>query len=464
MEKRNIIADLIASSTMGSEVTVMGWVKTKRDSKGGFSFLEVNDGSTIKNIQVIADNQLPNYDQEIVRLTTGCSVMVSGTLLESPGKGQNVEIQAKEIRITGWADPERYPLQKKRHSFEYLRNVAHLRPRTNTFGAVARIRNAMSYGIHSFFQERGFFYVHSPIITGSNCEGAGEMFQVTTLDLERLALEGNTVDFEEDFFGKPANLTVSGQLEAEIYALALGKVYTFAPTFRAENSNTYRHLAEFWMVEPEMAFCDLEENMALAEDLIKNTLVYILEHCEDDMDFFNRFVKTDLISGLQDTINSSFEHLTYTEAIEILSKAEKKFEFLPAWGNDIQSEHERYLCEEVFDNAVVVTDYPKEIKPFYMKVNEDGKTVKAMDVLLPGIGEIIGGSQREDDYEVLLNRIRETNLDPNDYWWYLDLRKYGTVVHSGFGFGFERFMQFVTGLTNIRDVIPFPRAPKNLEF
>ena len=464
MGKRHIIADLIASSDLGSEVTVMGWIKTKRESKGGFSFLEVNDGSTIKNIQVVADHQLPNYDQEVVKITVGCSVIVNGTLVESPGKGQKVEIQAKEVRVTGWADPEGYPLQKKRHSFEYLRTIAHLRPRTNTFGAVARIRNAMSYAIHRFFQERGFFYVHSPIITGSNCEGAGEMFQVTTLDLERLALEGGKVDFREDFFGKQASLTVSGQLEAEIYALALGQVYTFAPTFRAENSNTYRHLAEFWMVEPEMAFYDLEENMALAEDLIKDTLGYILEHCEDDLDFFNRFVKTDLISSIHNITNNTFEHLTYTEAIEILSKATVKFEFLPAWGNDMQSEHERYLCEEVFNKAVVVTDYPKEIKPFYMKVNADGKTVKAMDVLLPRIGEIIGGSQREDDYDVLLSRIKEMNLDPNDYWWYLDLRRYGTVVHSGFGFGFERLMQFVTGLTNIRDVIPFPRAPKNLEF
>jgi asparaginyl-tRNA synthetase len=464
MEKRHLIADLTALSDLGSEVTIMGWVKTKRDSKGGFSFLEVNDGSTIKNIQVIADNQMSNYEQEIVRLTAGCSVMVKGTFLESPGKGQTVEIRAKEIRVTGWADPEKYPLQKKRHSFEYLRTIAHLRPRTNTFGAVARIRNAVSYAIHRFFQERGFLYVHTPIITGSNCEGAGQMFQVTTLDLERLSIEDGKVDFSEDFFGKPAGLTVSGQLEAEIYALSMGNVYTFAPTFRAENSNTYRHLAEFWMVEPEMAFCDLEGNMAIAEDLIKETLASILDRCKDDLDFFNRFVKTDLLESLHDTLSSSFEHLTYTEAIDILSKAGKKFEFPPAWGSDIQSEHERYLCEEVFHKPVVVIDYPKEIKPFYMKVNPDDKTVKAMDVLLPRIGEIIGGSQREDDYEILLSRIKEMGLDPNEYWWYLDLRKYGTVVHSGFGFGFERFLQFVTGLTNIRDVIPFPRAPKNLEF
>lgn len=464
MEKRHTIADLLAFPELESDITVMGWIKTKRDSKGGFSFLEVNDGSTIKNIQVIADNNLPNYLQDIMKLTAGCSVVVKGTLVVSPAKGQNVEIQAKEVRVTGWSDPESYPLQKKRHSFEYLRTIAHLRPRTNTFGAVARIRNAMSYGIHRFFQERGFVYIHSPIITGSNCEGAGEMFRVTTLDLERLAHDRHTLNFEEDFFGKPAGLTVSGQLEAEIYALALGKVYTFAPAFRAENSNTYRHLAEFWMIEPEMAFCDLEENMSVGEDLIKNTLAYILENCEDDMGFFSRFVKTDLLESLHDTLNSSFEHLTYTEAIELLSNADKKFEFLPRWGNDIQSEHERYLCEEVFHKPVVVVDYPKEIKPFYMKVNEDGKTVKAMDVLLPRIGEIIGGSQREDDYDILLSRIQEMNLDPRDYWWYLDLRRYGTVVHSGFGFGFERFMQFVTGLTNIRDVIPFPRTPKNLEF
>jgi len=464
MTKRQIIADLIGSTDLGSEVTVMGWVRTKRDSKGGFSFLEVNDGSTIKNIQVVAEKRLPNYTKEIFMLTTGCSVIVTGILVESPGKGQSVEIKATAIRVIGWADPGSYPLQKKRHSFEYLRTIAHLRPRTNTFGAVARIRNTLSYAIHSFFQDRGFMYIHSPIITGSNCEGAGEMFKVTILDLERIVQKGDKVDFRDDFFGKPANLTVSGQLEAEVYALALGKVYTFGPTFRAENSNTYRHLAEFWMVEPEMAFCDLEENIALAEDFIKSILSHILEKCKDDMDFFNRFVKTDLISSVHDTITASFEHLTYTEAIEILSRVGERFEFPAEWGKDIQSEHERYLCEVVFKKPVVVTDYPKEIKPFYMKVNKDGKTVKAMDVLLPRIGEIIGGSQREDDYDVLLTRIKEMNLDPSDYWWYLDLRKYGTVVHSGFGFGFERLMQFVTGLTNIRDVIPFPRTPKNLEF
>lgn len=464
MMKRKKIAELIESGDFGSEVTIMGWVRSRRDSKGGFSFLEINDGSTIKNIQVLAEGKLANYTQEILKLTTGCSVIVKGILVESPGKGQKVEVQATEVNLVGWADPETYPLQKKRHSFEHLRTIAHLRPRTNTFGAVARIRNAMSYAIHTFFQDRGFIYLHSPIITGSNCEGAGDMFNVTTLDLQRVPNKDGKVDFREDFFGKPANLTVSGQLEAEVYALALGNVYTFGPTFRAENSNTSRHLAEFWMIEPEMAFCDLEENIDLAEEFIKSILACILKKCKDDMDFLNRFVDKDLISTIDAIINNYFEHLTYTEAIEILSKVREGFEFPVEWGKDIQSEHERYLCEVVFKRPVAVTDYPKEIKPFYMKVNKDGRTVKAMDILLPGIGEIIGGSQREDDYETLLSRIKETSLDPADYWWYLDLRRYGTVVHSGFGLGFERLIQFTTGLANIRDVIPFPRTPMNLEF
>jgi len=464
MKKRKKIAELIESSDFGSEVTLMGWVRTRRDSKGGFSFLEINDGSTIKNIQVLAQGTLANYTQEILKLTTGCSVIVKGILVESPGKGQKVEVQATEVTVGGWADPETYPLQKKRHSFEHLRTIAHLRPRTNTFGAVARIRNAMSYAIHSFFQDRGFIYVHSPIISGSNCEGAGDMFNVTALDLQRVPSKDGKVDFTEDFFGKPANLTVSGQLEAEVFALALGNVYTFGPTFRAEDSNTSRHLAEFWMIEPEMAFCDLKENIDLAEEFIRSILASVLKNCGDDMAFLNRFVDKDLMATVDNVINKSFEQLTYTEAIEILSKARKGFEFPVEWGKDIQSEHERYLCEVVFKRPVAVTDYPKEIKPFYMKVNKDGRTVKAMDILLPRIGEIIGGSQREDDYETLLNRIKETNLDPADYWWYLDLRKYGTVIHSGFGLGFERLIQFVTGLANIRDVIPFPRTPKNLEF
>jgi len=461
--KRKKIAELIESGDFGSDVTVMGWVRTRRDSKGGFSFLEINDGSTIKNIQVLAEGTLANYAQEILKLTTGCSVIVKGILAESPGKGQKVEVKATEVTVVGWADPEKYPLQKKRHSFEHLRTIAHLRPRTNTFGAVARIRNAMSYAIHTFFQDRGFVYLHSPIITGSNCEGAGDMFNVTTLDLQRVPNKDGRVDFREDFFGKPANLTVSGQLEAEVYALALGNVYTFGPTFRAENSNTSRHLAEFWMIEPEMAFCDLKENLDLAEEFIKSILASVLRNCTDDMAFLNRFVDKDLIATVNDVVNSSFEHLTYTEAIEILSKVREGFEFPVGWGKDIQSEHERYLCGH-FKRSVAVTDYPKEIKPFYMKVNKDGRTVRAMDILLPGIGEIIGGSQREDDYETLLTRIKEMNLDPADYWWYLDLRKYGTVVHSGFGLGFERLIQFVTGLANIRDVIPFPRTPMNLEF
>ena len=461
--KRKKIAELLESTDFGSEVHILGWVRTKRESKGGFCFLEINDGSSIKNIQVLAEERLANYTEEILKLTTGCSVIVKGVLVESPGKGQRVEVQATDVKTIGWTEPDTYPLQKKKHSFEYLRTIAHLRPRTNTFGAVARIRNAMSYAIHTFFQDRDFIYIHSPIITGSNCEGAGDMFKVTTLDLQGLKDKEGEVDFGEDFFGKPASLTVSGQLEAEVYALALGDVYTFGPTFRAENSNTSRHLAEFWMVEPEMAFCDLEENIDLAEEFIKGILAHTLKDCRDDMDFLSRFVDKDHISTIDDIINSSFEHITYTEAVEILSKAREGFEFPVEWGKDIQSEHERYICA-YFKRPVVVTDYPKEIKPFYMKVNEDGRTVKAMDVLLPGIGEIIGGSQREDDYEPLLKRIKETNLDPADYWWYLDLRKYGTVVHSGFGLGLERLIQFVTGLSNIRDVIPFPRTPKNLEF
>ncbi len=463
MMKRKKIAELLESTDFGSEVHILGWVRTKRESKGGFCFLEINDGSSIKNIQVLAEERLANYTEEILKLTTGCSVTVKGVLVESPGKGQKVEVQATDVKTIGWTEPDTYPLQKKKHSFEYLRTIAHLRPRTNTFGAVARIRNAMSYAIHTFFQDRDFIYIHSPIITGSNCEGAGDMFKVTTLDLQGLKDKEGEVDFGEDFFGKPASLTVSGQLEAEVYALALGNVYTFGPTFRAENSNTSRHLAEFWMVEPEMAFCDLEENIDLAEEFIKGILAHTLKDCKDDMDFLSRFVDKDHISTIDDIINSSFEHITYTEAVDILSKAREGFEFPVEWGKDIQSEHERYICA-YFKRPVVVTDYPKEIKPFYMKVNEDGRTVKAMDVLLPGIGEIIGGSQREDDYEPLLKRIKETNLDPADYWWYLDLRKYGTVVHSGFGLGLERLIQFVTGLSNIRDVIPFPRTPKNLEF
>ena len=459
-----MIVEVLASKDMGAQITVMGWVRTRRDSKGGFSFIEVNDGSCLSSLQVIADEKLPNYKDDILRLQTGCSICASGILAASPGKGQQVEIQAEEIKVLGWADPAIYPLQKKRHSFEFLRTIAHLRPRTNTFGAVARVRNAMSFAIHTFFQERGFIYIHTPIITGSDCEGAGEMFKVTAFDLDKIPEKDGHIDFEKDFFGTPANLTVSGQLEAEIYALSMGDVYTFGPTFRAENSNTSRHLAEFWMIEPEMAFCDLNGNIDLAVDFLKYIFSYILKNCEEDMKFFNRFIDTTTIETLEDMISKDFECLSYTEGIKILSSARESFEFPVYWGSDIQSEHERYLCEKVFKRPVVLIDYPMEIKPFYMKVNKDGKTVRAMDVLVPKIGEIIGGSQREDDYDTLLKRIKETNLNPDAYWWYLELRKFGSTPHSGFGLGFERLIQFVTGMSNIRDVIPFPRTPGNVSF
>ena len=373
-------------------------------------------------------------------------------------------MQAEEIEVLGWADPDAYPLQKKRHFFEFLRTIAHLRPRTNTFGAVARVRNAMSLAIHTFFQEKGFIYIQTPIITGSDCEGAGEMFSVTTLDLDRLPKKDDRVDFERDFFGAPAYLTVSGQLEAEIYALSMGDVYTFGPTFRAEDSHTARHLAEFWMVEPEMAFCDLKGGIELAVEFLKYIFRYVLENCQEDMAFFNRFIDSTAIETLERLLSEEFRCITYTEAIEILSKAKKAFDFPVSWGSDLQSEHERYLCEEVFRQPIVLVDYPREIKPFYMKVNEDGKTVRAMDLLVPKIGEIIGGSQREDDYNTLLSRIEETNLNPENYWWYLELRKFGTAPHTGFGLGFERLVQFITGLPNIRDVIPFPRTPGNVSF
>jgi asparaginyl-tRNA synthetase len=462
--KKARIAEIFSRQEIGSRLTVRGWVRTRRDSKGGFSFIEVYDGSGINGLQVIADNKLLNYENEVLKLQTGCSVKVVGTLKASLGKGQSVELLAEEIQVLGWADPESYPLQKKRHSFEFLRTIAHLRPRTNTFGAVARVRNAAAYAIHTFFQERGFLYVHTPIIAGSDCEGAGEMFKVTAFDLAHVPMRDGRVDFEKDFFSGPANLTVSGQLEAEIYALALGDVYTFGPTFRAENSNTPRHLAEFWMIEPEMAFCDLDGNVELATDLLRYIFTYILDHCREDMEFFNRFIDPTVIETLENLVAQDFEHLTYTEAIELLSKAEQEFEYPTGWGDDIQTEHERYLCEKVFKRPVVVVDYPKVLKAFYMKLNQDGKTVRAMDVLVPKIGEIIGGSQREDDYDTLLSRMKEMGLNPDDYWWYLELRKFGTVPHSGFGLGFERLIQFITGLANIRDVIPFPRTPGNVSF
>jgi len=442
----------------------MGWVRTKRESKGGFSFIELNDGSCLSSLQVIAGEDLPNYKDDVAKLQTGCSVRVKGALVSSPAKGQRVELKAEEIEVLGWADPEQYPLQKKRHSFEFLRTIAHLRPRTNTFGAVARVRNALSFAVHSFFQERGFVYVHTPIITGSDCEGAGEMFRVTSFNLDQIPQKEGRTDFGQDFFGTPANLTVSGQLEAEVYALALGDVYTFGPTFRAENSNTTRHLAEFWMVEPEMAFCDLDGNVELATDFLKYLFAYVLNHCREDMEFFKKFIDPTVIETLENLVSQDYKRMTYTEAVEILTKAKETFEFPVSWGSDIQAEHERYLCEKVIGGPIVLTDYPRTIKPFYMKVNKDGTTVGAMDVLVPKIGEIIGGSQREDDYQMLLERMKETNIDPAGYWWYLELRKFGSAPHSGFGLGFERLVQFVTGMANIRDVIPFPRTPGNVAF
>jgi asparaginyl-tRNA synthetase len=462
--KRTRIREILASKKIGQTLTVMGWVRTSRDSKGGFSFIELNDGSCLQSLQILAEGTLANYESEILKLQAGCSIMATGTLVASPGKGQRVELRAEYIKVIGWSDPRIYPLQKKRHSFEFLRTIAHLRPRTNTFGAVARIRSALSFAIHRFFQQRGFVYIHTPIISGSDCEGAGEMFRVTTLDLDQVPKKEGRIDFSRDFFGSPANLTVSGQLEAEIYALAMGDVYTFGPTFRAENSNTSRHLAEFWMIEPEMAFCDLEGNAELAVEFLKSILGYLLENCQEDMQFFQHFIDSSVIENLENVVSEDFVTLTYTEGIEILSKAKEEFEFPVSWGSDLQSEHERHLCEKVFNKPVIMIDYPKDIKAFYMKLNKDNQTVRAMDLLVPRIGEIIGGSQREDDYERLLGRIKEMGLNPDEYWWYLELRKFGSVPHSGFGLGFERLVQFATGLKNIRDVIPFPRTPGNVSF
>ena len=460
--ERNRIVDILGRDSAGGEVLVQGWVRTRRSSRS-VSFIQVNDGSTLRDIQVVVDESLPGYDA-IESISTGCSVSVEGTLIESPGKGQKYEVQATRLEVVGTADPETYPLQKKRHTPEFLREIAHLRPRTNTFGAMARVRNAMALAIHTFFQERGFLYIQSPVITASDAEGAGSMFRVTTLDLGNIPRKGGGVDHEEDFFGKPAFLTVSGQLEAEIFALALSNVYTFGPTFRAENSNTSRHLAEFWMVEPEVAFCDLDGLARLTEEFLKYIFAYALEHCEEDMAFFNRWHESSAISTLEGVISSSFERLTYTEAINILRNSGESFEFPVEWGHDLQSEHERFLTEKKIRRPVIVSDYPTEIKAFYMRLNDDEKTVGAMDVLVPRIGEIVGGSQREERGDVLRKRMREAELDERDYWWYLDLRRYGTVPHAGFGLGFERTVQFVTGVQNIRDVIPFPRTPKNAEF
>ena len=460
--RRTRIADILSRETAGGEVLVQGWVKTRRSSKA-VSFIQVNDGSTLRDIQVVVDEALPDYGL-VESLSTGCSVGVLGSLVDSPGEGQKYEIQAKRLEVLGYADPETYPLQKKRHTLEFLRDNTHLRPRTNTFGAMARVRNSMAFAIHSFFQSRGFLHIHTPIISTSDAEGSGSMFRVTTLDLENVPMEKGAVKDEEDFFGRPTYLTVSGQLEVETFAQALCDVYTFGPTFRAENSNTSRHLAEFWMVEPEVAFCDLDGLAELAEDFLKYIFAHVLEHCGEDMAFFNRWYDKSTISTLESIINSSFEKLTYTEAVEMLKGSGESFEFPVVWGQDLQSEHERFLTEKKIRKPVIVTDYPAEIKAFYMRLNDDGRTVRAMDVLVPRIGEIIGGSQREERRDVLLERIRQVGLDEKNYWWYLDLRSYGTVPHAGFGLGFERTVQFATGMQNIRDVIPVPRTPKNAEF
>jgi asparaginyl-tRNA synthetase len=464
MEKISV-AQARQPEAVGRQVRLQGWVRTRRDSKGGFSFLELNDGSSLGNVQVIADGSLPNYQGEVLHLAVGCSVTVEGLVRASPAKGQATELQAQKITVHGWSDPATYPLQKKGHSMEFLREKAHLRPRSNTFGAVARVRNCVCRSIHDFFQEQGFFYVHPPIITGSDCEGAGQMFRVTTLDLGKLPRnEQGIIDYGKDFFARPTYLTVSGQLEAEVFACALGKVYTFGPTFRAENSNTTRHLAEFWMVEPEMAFFELTDNMDLAEAFLKRICRDVLERCPEDMKFFQERIDPTAVSTLEGIVNSQFKRLSYTEAIDILLKSGKTFEFPVSWGHDLQSEHERYLTEQHFKLPVILYDYPREIKAFYMRLNDDEKTVRAMDVLVPRVGEIIGGSQREERLDVLEMRMREHHLDPEAYWWYLDLRRYGTVPHSGFGLGLERTVQLVTGMGNIRDVIPFPRTPGSAEF
>jgi len=463
MEKTSV-ANARKSGAIGREVCLEGWIRTRRDSKAGFSFLELNDGSSLANIQIIADAQLPNYESDIKRLSAGCSVTVTGQVKQSQGKGQVTEVQAAEVTVHGWADPQSFPLQKKRHSFEKLREWAHLRPRTNTFGAVARVRNCVCRSIHDYFQERDFLYVHTPIITASDCEGAGEMFRVTAFDLADVPKADGNVDYSLDFFDRPSYLTVSGQLEAEIFATSLGNVYTFGPTFRAEDSNTSRHLAEFWMIEPEMAFCDLWGNMELAEGLLKRIVQDVLTRCPEDMDFFNQRIDKTTLETLRGIVHAQFVRLTYTEAIEILAKSGQEFEYPVAWGHDLQSEHERYLTERQFESPVILYDYPRTIKPFYMRVNDDDKTVRAMDVLVPKVGEIIGGSQREERLDILEGRMREQDLDPSDYWWYLDLRRFGTVPHSGFGLGLERVVQFITGMANIRDIIPFPRTPGNAEF
>ncbi|MEM6470420.1 MAG: asparagine--tRNA ligase [Planctomycetota bacterium] len=453
-----------SKDSVGESREVRGWVRTRRDSKGGFSFLEVNDGTCLGNLQVVAPAELSNYESEVQKLAAGCSVIVRGNLIESPAKGQETELHADDLRVIGWADPETYPLQKKRHTFEKLREWSHLRTRTNTLGAVMRVRDRISQSIHRFFSDNGFFYVNTPVITASDCEGAGEMFRVTTLDLDRLAKSGGPVNFDFDFFDKPTFLTVSGQLEAETFATALSRVYTFGPTFRAENSNTSRHLAEFWMVEPEAAFFDLADNMRLAEDFLKAVFQDCLEHCGEDMEFFDLRIEKGKITQIRQVIERPFEHMSYTKAVEVLQNSGEKFDYDVQWGSDLQAEHERFLTEKHVGGPLILTDYPASIKPFYMRVADDEKTVAAMDVLVPGVGEIIGGSQREERLDVLQKRMADQELSEEEYWWYLDLRRFGTVPHAGFGLGLERAVQYVTGMTNIRDVIPFPRTPGNAEF
>ena len=460
--QRSKIKDIFKQEQAGGNVLVQGWVKTRRSSKS-VTFVQITDGSTLQDLQIVIDEDNADHDSAS-GLTTGCSVSVEGVLVDSPGQGQKYEVQAKTLTILGDSDPETYPLQKKRHSPEFLREIAHLRPRTNTFGAMARVRNSVAYAIHSFFQDRDFQFIQTPIITASDAEGAGSMFQVTTLDLNDVPKDSGAVRHEDDFFGKPAFLTVSGQLEAEIFAMALSDVYTFGPTFRAENSNTSRHLAEFWMVEPEVAFCQLDGLTELAEDFLKHLSRHVLDNCQEDMEFFNKWYDDSTIATLEGIASSEFERITYTEAVKLLEGSGQKFEFPVNWGTDLQSEHERYLTEQKIQKPVIVTDYPKDIKAFYMRLNDDGETVRAMDVLVPRIGEIIGGSQREERRDVLESRMSEAGISHSEYSWYLDLRSYGTVPHSGFGLGFERTVQFITGVTNIRDVIPFPRTPKSAEF
>ena len=460
---RTKIIDIFQNKNFGSVVNVKGWVRTRRGNKA-VNFIALNDGSTINNVQIVID--IEKFGEEFLKpITTGACINVTGLLVESQGQGQAAEIQAQEIEIYGTADPIVYPLQKKGHTLEFLREIAHLRPRTNTFGAIFRIRHHMAYAIHKFFNDKGFFYFHTPILTGSDAEGAGSMFQATILNLNNLPkTEEGKIDYKEDFFGKMTNLTVSGQLEGELGAMALGEIYTFGPTFRAENSNTPRHLAEFWMIEPEMAFYEIKENMDLAEEFLQYLIKYALEYCKDDIDFLCNMYDKELVERLNFVVNNKFVRLSYTEGVKILETSGKKFEYPVYWGADLQSEHERYLVEEHFKCPVILTDYPKEIKSFYMKQNDDGKTVRAMDVLFPKIGEIIGGSQREDSYEKLMNRVNELKMKIETLWWYVETRKFGTAPHSGFGLGFERLILFITGMSNIRDVIPFPRTPNNAEF